>query len=363
MNLGILLPLGGSLKDMALHGQDVRFIKYYLKEYCRRFDKVFLFTYEKERHGDLPQNCELICPAVKIHRYFYSMFLAFIKRGEYGKCDVFRCFHLSGALPAILGKIFFGKKFVFNYNYDYKKWAVIERKKHLVPFLILLEKAAFVFSDHVFVSDETMEEYSLRFIKKGKITIIRNGVDPNIFKPYVKGQDTKEQMVLSVGRLEPQKNYELLIKAVSILGIPFKLLIVGRGTQKQELTNLSEKLGVRLEIIDVIPHLKLPEIYNKASLYVQTSLIEAPVKTFLEAMSCGLPCIGTRVAGLREVVDDGKDGLLVDPSPDDLAKGINCLLTDRKKAKSLGQRAREKIIQKYNLLNYVQEEIKILEWL
>lgn len=346
---------------MAMHGQDVRFIKYYLSEYCRRFEKVFLFTYEKEPYDGLPRNCILVRPQVNVHRYFYGVLLPFIKIKEYQRCEVFRCFHLSAAIPAILGRIFFGKKFIFNYNYDYKKWAVIEKRGYLVPLFVLLEKIVFAFSDHVFVSDEDMKEYALKFIGEEKITIIRNGVDTNIFKPLSKDQGKKEKIILSVGRLEPQKNYELLIEAASLLDEKPNLVLVGRGSQKQKLVNLAKKLAVKLEIIDVVPHLKLPEVYNRAYLYVQSSLMEAPVKTLLEAMSCGLPCIGTKVAGIREVINNDKDGLLVDASSEDLAMGINRLLTDRAKAELLGQRAREKIIQKYNLLDYVRKEIEILE--
>ena len=354
MNLGILLPLGESLENYSKYGQDVRFVKYYLEKYSESFENISVFSYAVEKYPNLPKNCHLICPTIIVHRYLYGFLLPLIKFASYKKCDVFRCFHPSAAIPAIVGKIFFKKKFVFNFNYDYLEWARIEGKGSLVPFLFLQQWLAFKFCDAVFVADEKTEKYARKFVAINKITIIRNGVDPSLFKPLQKIINKKEKIILSVGRLETQKNYGQLIEAVSKLKEKTKLIIVGKGSLKEELIKTALKLKVKLEIIDMIPNNKLPEIYNSADVYVQPSLMEAPVKTLLEAMSCGIPCVATNVTGIRDLITHGKNGLLTDLNTGDLSNKISEMLSNNTKAKKMGLNARKLVEDKYNLLMFLK---------
>ncbi len=360
MNLGLLLPLGDSLKRFRLHGQDARFVDYYLQKYCQNFDQVFLFSYEIERYEGLPANCELICPKHHWHRFFYGLLLPIIQSKKYNQCQMFRCFHPSAAIPAIVGKIIYGKKFIFNYNYDYQALAVLEGKKYLVPFLSLSERLAFLFCDGVFVADEKMAAHAAKFVSSAKITLIRNGADTKAFRPLVQKKKEKRQLVLSVGRLDPVKNYQQLIEAVSRLKSKPRMLIVGRGNLKQELMETARKMRVDLKIIDVVPHAQLPLIYNQASVYVQPSLSEAPVKTLLEAMSCGVPCVGTDVAGIQDVIADGMDGLLAKLDPEDIKDKIETILENEDLAKRLGVNGRNTVIEKYNLEKFLDLENKIL---
>lgn len=360
MNLGLLLPLGDSLKNFAEHGQDVRFVKYYLTEYSKKFSRVFVFSYENENYKNLPNNCELVCPPKNIHRYLYGLLLPFIRFFEYKKCDVFRCFHPSAAIPAIFGKICLGKKFIFNYNYDYLEWARVENKNYLIPFLFIQQWLAFKFSDRVFTADEKTKNYAEKFVPSSKVTIIRNGVDTNCFRPMLKVKDIKEKIILSVGRLETQKNYKQLIEAVSKLKQKTKLIIVGKGSLKKELIKTALKLEVKLEIIDMVPNNKLPKIYNSADVYVQPSLMEAPVKALLEAMSCGLPCVATNVVGIRDLISNGQTGFLTNLSANDLSKKIAEVLSNNKNATKMGLKARESVVDKYNLPKFIEAEIKIL---
>ena len=359
MILGVLLPLGESLTNMASSGQDVRFVNYYLNHYCQKFDQVYLFSYKNERYSRLPKNCILVTPRLLIHRYFYGLLLPFIKLKQYKRCDVFRCFHPSATVPAVIGKLLFKKKFIFNYNYDYLKWARLERKSYLIPCLFLQQWFAFKLCDGAFVADEKMEKYAKRFVGSEKITLIRNGVDTSLFR--FKKQRHKGKIILSVGRLEPQKNYSQLIKAVSGLKIKTRLIIVGHGNLRQKLIDMATQRHVDLKIIDMVPHDHLPQIYQSADVYVQPSLMEAPVKTLLEAMSSGLPCVATDVPGIRDVVQNGRDGLLAKLDVYDLKIKIEKLLSNRSLANRLGTAARKKVIEKYNLNKFLELETEILK--
>jgi len=345
MTLGILLPMGSSLEDMELHGQKERFQKYYLNVYRQSFEKVIVFSYK-----DSP-----------LHRYFYSLALPLVKRKDFTTCDVFRCFHLSSTPPAIVGKILFNKKFVFNYNYDYKKWAVIEKKPFLVPLIQLLEQVSFRLANHIFVADERMAEFARTLRSATKITNIPNGVDVTIFRPALHNKKNSQKVILSVGRLEEQKNYGQLIAAVANISPKPHLIIIGRGALKETLVRQAGRLAVDMTIIDVVPHLELPKYYQSADVYVQPSLAEAPVKTLLEAMSCQCACVGTRVPGISGVLEDGKNGLLASLETKDLQKKIQQVLNNPKTAKKLGEQARVTIINRFNIKKMINKEISILK--
>lgn len=361
MNLGILPPLGGSLTDMARYGQDERFLQYYAAKYSEKFSQVYYFSFIREQRKDIPHNFKIIALEHPLHRYLYGLLLPLIKSDEYKQCDVFRAIHLSGSIPAIIGKILYGKKFVVNYNYDYKKWAEIEGKPYLIPLLKILELVAFKTADFVFVADEQMLTYVGQFKSGNKIAVIRNGVDTDLFKPVGKTGNRKITAILSVGRLEKQKNYELLIEAIAKSKQKINLTIVGRGSLEQKLKKLADKLNVNLKIIEFVPHTELVKVYQSADIYIQTSLVEAPVKTLLEAMSCALPCIGTDVPGISDVIDEGKNGLLVQPTTNDLSAAVDKLITEQQMGARIGLCARQKIITKYNLTIIIGKEIEILK--
>ena len=347
---------------MKEHGQDVRFVKYYLQQYCRNFERVFVFSYKNEKYDGLPDNCELVCPKRRIHRYLYGMLAPFLHQEQFRKCDVFRCFHPTSVISAMVARIILNKKFIFNYNYDYGLWAIIEKKAMLLPLIKLLEWLAFKFCDRVFVADEEMEKYAGKFIRNDKIVLVRNGVDTIAFCPRSNSKQTDRKVVLSVGRLESQKNYLQLVEAISLLkSRKVKLIIVGKGSLKEKLVQRASEVGVGLKIIGVIPNDKLPETYNIADVYTQPSLAEAPVKTLLEAMSCGLPCVATNVLGIKHVIKDGENGLLAKLEALDLANKIDLLLTNKPLANRLGARARSTVLLKYDLKKFLHLETEILK--
>lgn len=361
MILGILPPLGSSLFDMEIHGQKERFLKYYLFPYAKEFEKVRFFSYLNEAEENLTSKIELIVPKRKVHRYLYGILLPILHNKEFSQCSVFRCFHISSTLPAIIGKLFFQKKFIFNYNYDYKQWAKIEGKSYLIPFISILEKVAFRLSDGIFVSDQSMNDYVGSQVQKSKVHLIPNGVDTQLFKPSKSTPNGKTVKILSIGRLEKQKNFPLLLQAISLLNFPVNMTIVGQGSEQETLQQLAKKLNIDLEIIPKVPHLQLPNIYTSAHIYIQTSLMEAPVKTLLEAMSCARPVIGTKVPGIENVIQDGIDGYLVDSSAEVLADRITKLVNDPALCQKFGAAARKKVITSYNLPNIVAKEIVLLK--
>ena len=167
-----------------------------------------------------------------------------------------------------------------------------------------------------------------------KITVIPEGVDLGLFKPKTNGL-ASENIVLFVGRIAPEKGLMHLIKAIPRVAKVFpstSVLIVGedQGIQK-DLTKTAEKLKVEKIVHFLGPKFgrELVGTYRKARLFVLPSLYETFGLAVLEAMATGLPIVATRVGGIPELVEEGRNGILVNPGEHEaLAEAIIKFLSD-----------------------------------
>ncbi|MFZ3386847.1 MAG: glycosyltransferase family 1 protein [Candidatus Hydromicrobium sp.] len=137
--------------------------------------------------------------------------------------------------------------------------------------------------------------------------------DINVLKKY----KINKKYILSVGTIEPRKNFITLIKAFNHIkqkkaDFSYKLVIAGRTGWKSEATYLErENSPYRDDILFIgrVPDKDLVQIYNQAELFVYPSLFEGFGLPPLEAMSCGLPVIASDTSSLKEVI--GNAGILV----------------------------------------------------
>jgi glycosyltransferase involved in cell wall biosynthesis len=127
---------------------------------------------------------------------------------------------------------------------------------------------------------------------------------------------------------------------------------VGDGNALDDHRRLSAELGVS-EHVDFGGALTGPALidaYNQATVVVLPSLTEAESfgMSLIEAMACGTPVIGSRIGGIPQVIDDGRDGFLVTPGDvNDLATRCCQLLADPERAGEMGAEGRRKVLQNY----------------
>jgi len=143
----------------------------------------------------------------------------------------------------------------------------------------------------------------------------------------------KGDYILSVGTLQPRKNYIRLIEAFSILqSTAYTLIIVGKpGWLFEEIYQAPKKFGVekKVKFLNYVPDEDLPGLYKGASCFVLVSLYEGFGIPILEAMANSCPVVASNVSSLPEVVGDA--GVLVDPYDiGDIAKGIKKAISQRK---------------------------------
>ena len=170
----------------------------------------------------------------------------------------------------------------------------------------------YVFADQVVVQTEANKAY-FKVLSK-KTTVIYNHVD---LKEYtgLGLKSEKDKIIVSAGRLMPQKNQKMLIDAFSAIMKKFpeyQLVIYGEGNYREELESYVKAL--KLEERVFMPG-SVTDLYDKmksAELFVLSSDYEGMPNALIEAMCMGLPVISTKVSGATDLINHGKNGLLTE---------------------------------------------------
>jgi len=154
-----------------------------------------------------------------------------------------------------------------------------------------------------------------------------------------------DRIVASVGNLREPKGQDVLIEATArvIARCPdVQLVVFGEGPLRGLLESQARGLGIAGRVHLVGARSDAPELLTAADLYVQSSRREGMPVSLLEASRAACPIVATEVGGTREVLDDGRCGILV-PAGDAgaLAQAMLDQLADRSAARALGERARE----------------------
>jgi phosphatidylinositol alpha-mannosyltransferase len=180
--------------------------------------------------------------------------------------------------------------------------------------------------------------------------IVPNGVDVNFFSPSIpplkQFRDGKKN-ILFVGRLEKRKGIEYLIKAFRLVkgDLPqSRLIILGPGARlRQKYERVAQGIP-DIVFLGNIPYNELPRYYASADVFCCPATGEESFgMVLLEAMAMGKPVVATNIAGYAQLVEQGKEGVLVAPKDEmALAQAIISLLDNPSLAQEMGERGRLK---------------------
>ncbi|MBO06271.1 MAG: hypothetical protein CMI58_04465 [Parcubacteria group bacterium] len=211
-----------------------------------------------------------------------------------------------------------------------------------------------------------------------RIGVIPMGVNLKYFNiknksDFLKRNFKAKHIILFVGRLAEKKGLEYLIKAMPEVIRKFrntKLLVIGKGPAENKLKQLTKKLDPDRKIIFLgkMSNEQLPKYYASSDIFVGPSITTKSGDTeglgivFLEAISSGIPVIGTNVGGIPDIIKNNKTGLLVEQkNPKELSKAIIKMISDNKLRKKLQYNAYQHIKELYNWKNIGKRFTKVFK--
>jgi len=280
------------------------------------------------------------------------------------KIDVVKTNQIAGAEIAIRLKRLLGKKLIVRAGYLPSRFLKKETvNSSETAYASLLERQAFSVADIGVVTTQRDRQYLIRRygLDPDKIRVIPNYVLTDAFKPNPPAK--KKYDLIFVGRSGKQKNLHRLLKAILLLkkdGKNISLLLIGRCCQDRLLRNFVQVHDLMVTFQGSVPHLKLPGFLNQARIFILPSLWEGHPKALLEAMSCGLPCIGNKTSSVSQEIRHLQTGYLTKASPKKLACAINYFLNKPKLRLMVGQNARDHILKNYSIERILKLELDII---
>jgi len=177
------------------------------------------------------------------------------------------------------------------------------------------------------------------------------------------GVDPKEKVLLFVGRIGKEKNVTFLLKAFQIILKDYpdcRLILVGKGPEESRLRRMAREMQIENKLIftGVLPRQKIVHCYASSDLFVFPSVTETQGLVIGEAKATGLPVIAVRAFGTAEMVEDGEDGILTDPSLPSFTGAVLQLLQDRELYRRMSTQAK-KNVAKISVSNSAEQMLEL----
>jgi len=211
-------------------------------------------------------------------------------------------------------------------------------------------------------------------MKPDKISVVYNPIDTELFRPQNRatcrkkfGLSKNSIIIGSLGRLTPDKGFEILIRAMASVVRQYPdtcLLIAGDEWTKgyrEKLSRTAEQAGVLSNLILINRQKKIAELISALDVVVLASpKKEGFGRVLAEAMACGVPVIGAKVGGVPEIITHGENGLLVEPGdPRALSEAILKLLKNRALSAELVRNGRKVVQTKFSVEKHINR-IKLI---
>jgi len=228
-------------------------------------------------------------------------------------------------------------------------------------FIKLVSKTIIKNADSVIALTNNMKMV-MQTIYNRDIAVIPNGINIENYRDELDEhkRENSGKRILFVGRLDPVKGVQYLLKAMEIVCevLPdAKLILVGDGEEREKLECLTNSLGMRdrVQFVGRIPHEKIPDYLYQADIFVLPSLSEGLAIVILEAMACGLPIVATRVGGVPDIIEDGVNGYMVESGDfQEMAKKIIFILENQPVMHLISKNNRLKV-QEYDWKNVINQ--------
>lgn len=205
--------------------------------------------------------------------------------------------------------------------------------------------------------------------------LLQNGFPPQAVKalhPFTelpalpaRADSSGSQTVLFTGRIVPQKGLSALLRSLTRVTAPFRLLVDGDGHDLENGRALAKSLGLdtKVEFVGWAAREKHLDYYRQAAVVVVPSLWPEPFGMVgIEAMSYAKPVVAFKVGGIPEWLEDGVTGFLIEPYDlGEMARRIEQLLQQPDLAREMGMRGRRRVEQEFTKERYVSRLLQIYD--
>lgn len=305
---------------------------------------VSIVSYEKrQQFYGVPSSVKIVKYDYKNTGKIKSLLLDFIatrRQTKLSRADVAISFLSRCNLMLILASFFTRTKTI-----------VCDRNNLLMKYpkyVFVLSCWLYSFADAVCVQTNEIKKTYPGYLQK-KMYVLENPLDFEELHMQIGGMRIeKEKTVLSVGRLEKQKDFISLIKAFKIVSQSFpdwKLKIYGQGNRREELQELIDELQLSEQVaLCGVTHTPFLEM-KKSRIFVLSSFYEGFPNVLCEAMHAALPCISTRCAcGPSDLITDGENGYLVEIGDvSAMAERVISLINDEDLRNKVGSAAEKSV--------------------
>lgn len=228
----------------------------------------------------------------------------------------------------------------------------------------VLKRLLLPYVDWMVVQTQSIKEYFPKSIQD-KTTVIFNPVNDDVFKPSsaITEKAGKLNRLISVGRLYPQKNQQMLIQAfarVADLFPEWQLVIYGEGPLRAELEDLVSSLCLHDRVLLPGRTENVIEELRKSQIFCLSSYYEGMSNAMIEAICVGLPIVTTKVSGTENLINDGENGFLIENNNEvSFAKKIAELMSSSILRKRMSAN-NQQFVRLFNIDNIINEWIQLI---
>jgi len=360
-NSGLLFREISLYKELSKKNVDIGFLTYgdYNDlNYAEYLDDIKIFPINKY----VKSNIFLI-------KLIKSALIPFKLKKLFTSYEIIKTVQVYGSWVACIAKLLYKKKVIIKSGFEWlSTWKNIAKRNSLKEYLKYLSLYIIIFFNELIaykLADGIIltSDYDIPFVirnfklkkkfKNKKIRLIYNFIDENQFRPI--STNKKEKHILWIGRFVLGKNIFNFLKAFKELK-GYTLDIIGKGPYEKRMKKLINDLDINVNFLGLFPNSQIPEIMNQYHVFILPSVSEGNPKVLLEAMSCGIACIGTNIPGINNIIQHKENGFLCGTNPESIRKAISTVYENKELREKIAKNARKFVLENCSLKTITEKE-------
>ena len=367
MNVVIIFTYDMSLRaweEAGIIDRELNLYKQLAMAYGYRFTFVTFGDSSDMKYVSYVPNSQII-PIYKFSKYrktkvirFIKSFFIFIRINKMiVKPNLIKTNQLMGFWVSLGIKFRYKCPLIIRTGYDIYEFSIKDNKSFFKKSLYyFLTQIGLLVSDVYSVTTNANRDFINKnfFLRKKKLIVTPNWVSKNM--EINKFKDRKNA-VISVGRMEKQKNYTYLIEEFADTNI--SISIIGEGSQKKDLEKFAIKKNTDVSFLKKIPNSELIELLSNYKYFVLPSTFEGNPKVVMEAMAAGCVVLVNNFPGIDEIVTNEVDGYVFDAKRGRLLNLFSSIANNEQELAEVSQNAVLKIDKKFSLNSYIEVENRL----